>query len=401
MVDLNVMRGLVSPNSTKIVMIVVDGVGGAPMVDGGPTELEAAHTPNLDELAARSVCGLHDPIGAGITPGSGPSHLALFGYDPIRCQIGRGVLEAVGIEFPMSTKDVASRGNFCSVDVQGRVTDRRAGRIPTEVNERLCEILRTIELQGARALVETVKEHRFIFVLRGEGLSGDLTETDPQQLGVKPLPVEALTPKAERTAVLVNQFIEQARRVLVDQRPANMILLRGFSVLPDIPTMQELFGLKAASIAVYPMYRGVASLVGMEALSTGPSIAEEFDALEKHLADYDFFYLHVKGTDSAGEDGDFNRKVAIIEEVDEQIPRLMALDPNVVIVTGDHSSPAVLRSHSWHPVPVLIYSRYCRPDVVKAFSETGCTGGALGRFPAVNIMRIAMANALRLTKYGA
>jgi len=400
-VDLDIVRELVIPNTTKIVMIVMDGVGGAPVVEGGPTELEAAHTPNLDELAARSLCGLHDPIGMGITPGSGPSHLALFGYDPIRCEIGRGVLEAVGIGFPLTRRDVAARGNFCTVDEEGKVTDRRAGRIPTEVNEKLCALLRTIKLPNVQIFVDTVKEHRFILVLRGEGLSGDLTETDPQQLGVKPLPVEPLSPEAERTADLVNRFIEQAKKMLADQHPANMVLLRGFSTYPDIPTMQELFGLKAASIAVYPMYRGVASLVGMEALSTGPTVAEEFDALGKHFADYDFFYLHVKKTDSAGEDGDFDRKVSIIEEVDTQIPRLMALNPDVVIVTGDHSTPAVLRSHSWHPVPVLIYSRYCRPDAVKEFSEKACIGGALGRFPAMNIMRIALANALRLTKFGA
>jgi len=400
-VDLDIVRELVIPNTTKIVMIVMDGVGGAPVVEGGPTELEAAHTPNLDELASRSLCGLHDPIGMGITPGSGPSHLALFGYDPIRCDIGRGVLEAVGIGFPLTRRDVAARGNFCTVDEEGKVTDRRAGRIPTEVNEKLCALLRTIKLPNVQIFVDTVKEHRFILVLRGEGLSGDLTETDPQQLGVKPLPVEPLSPEAERTADLVNRFIEQAKKMLADQHPANMVLLRGFSTYPDIPTMQELFGLKAASIAVYPMYRGVASLVGMEALSTGPTVAEEFDALGKHFADYDFFYLHVKKTDSAGEDGDFDRKVSIIEEVDTQIPRLMALNPDVVIVTGDHSTPAVLRSHSWHPVPVLIYSRYCRPDAVKEFSEKACIGGALGRFPAMNIMRIALANALRLTKFGA
>ena len=401
MIELDVVRGLVIPNTTKIVMVVMDGLGGAPMDEGGGTELEVARTPNLDELAARSSCGLHDPIGTGITPGSGPSHLALFGYDPVRYQIGRGALEAVGIEFPLTRQDVASRGNFCSVDDQGRVTDRRAGRISSEENQRLCDLLRTIELPGVQVLVETVKEHRFILVLRGEGLSGNLTETDPQRLGAKPFSVEPLTPEADATADLVNRFIEKARGILVDQHPANMILLRGFSMHPDIPTMEELFGLRAAAIAVYPMYRGVASLVGMEALSSGPSIAEEFDTLGKHLHDYDFFYLHVKKTDSAGEDGDFDRKVAVIEEVDGQIPKLMDLNPDVVIVTGDHSTPAVLRSHSWHPVPVLIHSRFSRHDTAKVFSEAACAQGALGRFPAVNIMRIAMANALRLTKYGA
>ena len=401
MVDLDILRDLVIPNTTRIVMIVMDGLGGAPMVEGGPTELEAAHTPNLDALAARSSCGQHDPIGVGITPGSGPSHLALFGYDPIRYQIGRGVLEAVGIEFPLTRQDVASRGNFCSVDERGKVTDRRAGRISTEENRRLCELLRTIQVPGVQVLVETVKDHRFILVLRGEGLCGGVTETDPQQLGLEPFPAEALMPEAHRTAGFVNQFIERTRTVLANERPANMILLRGFSKYPEIPTLTDLYGLRCAAIAVYPMYRGVANLVGMAPLATGPSIADEFETLARHLDEYDFFYLHVKKTDSAGEDGDFDRKVAIIEEVDQQIPSLMDMGPDVVIVTGDHSSPAVLRSHSWHPVPLLISSRYARGSSAKVFSETACASGALGRLPAAAIMRIALANALRLTKFGA
>jgi len=399
--DFGLLKELKIGGTGKIVLVLLDGVGGLPMVKGGATELEAAHTPNLDALAAEGICGLHIPIAPGITPGSGPSHLAVFGYDPRKYGIGRGVLESVGIGFSLERQDVAARGNFCSLDDKGAITDRRAGRIPTELNRELCVLLRSIDLPGVELFVETVQEHRFVLVLRGQGLSGDLTETDPQRLGVAPLLVKALSPEAQRTADLVNQFIGQARTLLHDQHPANMMLLRGFSKWPDIPSMQEVFGLNPASIAVYPMYRGVARLVGMEALETGPSISDEFDALEKHFEEYDFFYLHVKKTDSAGEDGDFDRKVALIEETDTQIPRLMALEPDVVIVTGDHSTPALLAAHSWHPVPVLIRSLRSGVDGVTTYSERACASGALGRFPATDIMPIALANAMRLGKYGA
>jgi len=395
------MKTLKVSGEGRIVLLLLDGLGGLPREQGGQTELEAAHTPNLDALANEGVCGLHDPIAPGVTPGSGPSHLAVFGYDPLRYVIGRGVLESVGVDFPLGKEDVAARGNFCTLDEQGHITDRRAGRIATELNRDLCAMLRAIKLPGVEVFVETVKEHRFILVLRGKGLSGELSETDPQRLGVSPLPVEALAPEAKATAGLVNEFIQQAGAVLRDQHPANMMLLRGFAMWPEIPSMQEVFGLNPASIAVYPMYRGVARLVGMAPLETGPSISDEFDALVKHFKEHDFFYLHVKKTDSAGEDGDFDRKVALIEETDAQIPKLMALDPDVVIVTGDHSTPALLKAHSWHPVPVLIRSRHCGVDGAVRFSERACASGALGRFPAVDIMPMALANALRLGKYGA
>ena len=401
MENFELLKELKIAGGGKIVLVLLDGLGGLPMYKVGKTELEAAHTPNLDALAAEGICGLHIPIAPGITPGSGPSHLAVFGYDPQIYNIGRGVLESVGIDFPLERQDVAARGNFCSLDEQGLITDRRAGRIATELNRELCALLRSVDLPGVDLFVETVKEHRFILVLRGEGLSGHLTETDPQRLGVSPLPVGAMSPEAERTANLVNDFIEQARILLHDQHPANMMLLRGFSKWPDIPSMQEVFGLNPASIAVYPMYRGVARLVGMEPLETGPSISDEFDALEQHFEEYDFFYLHVKKTDSAGEDGDFDRKVALIEETDAQIPRLMALEPGVVIVTGDHSTPALLKAHSWHPVPVLIRSQRSGLDNVTLFSERACASGTLGRFQAIDIMPIALANAMRLGKYGA
>jgi 2,3-bisphosphoglycerate-independent phosphoglycerate mutase len=401
MADFELMQELQIANGSKIVMLVIDGLGGLSMKPGGPTELEAARTPNLDHLAAGSLCGLSVPIGPGITPGSGPAHLALFGYDSLKYEIGRGVLEALGIGFDLHDEDVAARGNFCTVDEKGLITDRRAGRIPTEKNVELVKLLRGIKLPGVQVFLETVREYRFVLVLRGQGLEGGLTETDPQQVGVPTLPVEALVPEAEWTAQLFNQWIAQAREILADQHPANMVTLRGLAKNPGLPSMGEVYGLRAAAIASYPMYRGVAKLVGMDVLATGETLEEEVENLQAHFADYDFFFVHVKKTDSAGEDGDFERKVAIIEHVDKLVPAILDLKPEVFIVTGDHSTPALLRSHSWHPVPTLLHSRYCRADQTDEFSERGCSRGALGRFPAVDLMPIAMANALRLTKYGA
>jgi len=401
MEDFELMRVLHIPGPGKILMLVMDGLGGLPMEPGGPTELEAAHTPNLDALARDSICGLSQPVGPGITPGSGPGHLALFGYDPLRYEIGRGVLEACGIGFPLQKEDLAARGNFCTVDEDGRIVDRRAGRIPSEKGAELVTMLRQITLPGVEVFVEPVKEYRFVLVIRGEELVADLTETDPQQLGVPPLPVEALSPQAEATAALVNEWIAQARKILADQHPANMVLLRGLSKEPGLPKMQEIYGLRPAAIATYPMYRGVAQLVGMDVLPTGETIEEELETLKAHWEEYDFFYFHVKKVDSAGEDGDFARKASIIEHVDEILPEILALKPAVVIVTGDHSTPALLKSHSWHPVPTLLWSPYCRADEVTQFGERACMRGGLGTFPATDLLPLAMANALRLNKYGA
>jgi 2,3-bisphosphoglycerate-independent phosphoglycerate mutase len=400
--DFKFLQNLIVPAQTKIAMIIMDGLGGLPLEPGGKTELESAHTPNLDALAAQSALGLTMPVGPGITPGSGPGHLGIFGYDPIQYEIGRGVLEALGVDFDLGPNDVAARGNFCSVDAAGLLTDRRAGRISTEVGKELAKLLRTIKIDGVEFFVEPVKEHRFAFVMRGPGLGDALTETDPQKTGVPALPVCALKPDSEKAARLVNQFLEEAHKLLADKHPANMILLRGFARYPTLPTYQELFGLRAAAIALNGMYRGVAKLVGMQVVKVdGITLADEFTALEKNWNDFDFFYLHVKKTDTAGEDGDFLRKVRVIEEVDALMPRLLALKPDVVIVSGDHSSPAVLKSHSWHPVPTLLYARYVRADGIAEFGERACARGSLGVLPAKDVMPIALANAQRITKFGA
>lgn len=400
--DLDFIKTLVKPAETKIVLLVIDGLGGLPRKSDNLTELEAANTPNLDSLAKKGICGLQQPVGPGITPGSGPGHLGIFGYDPVKYKVGRGVLAALGIGFDLQPGDVAARGNFCTIDENGNVLDRRARRIPTEKNKELCEILRDIKLPGVEVFVETVKEHRCLIVLRGENLSGDIIDTDPQEIGKKPLQPQALSSDGTHTAELVSQFLDQVNNVLADQHPANMILLRGFSKKPNWPSMQEAFGLKSAAIAGYPMYRGVSKLIGMDILETGSTIKDEFTTLENHWADYDFFYLHVKKTDSAGEDGDFDRKVSVIEETDREIPRLLNLNPDVIIVTGDHSTPSLMKAHSWHPVPVLIWSKLCRADKVDCFGERACITGGLGsRLPAIDLMPLALANAKRLEKFGA
>ena len=390
-------------NQSKIVLLIMDGIGGLPREEDGKTELEAAFTPHLDELAKDSICGLQTPVHSGITPGSGPGHLGVFGYNPLQYQVGRGVLAANGIGFDLKDGDVAARGNFCTINEKDEVMDRRAGRIPTEQNRTLCALLNEqVNIPGVEVFVETVKEHRFLVVFRGSNLSGCIKDTDPQEIGKKPFPAIVTDPDAEHTAHLVDQFIQQAHEILKDQHPANMVLLRGFSQKPCWPQMTECFGLKSAAIAVYPMYRGVAKLIGMEVLETGQSIADEFDTLEQHWEDYDFFYLHVKKTDSYGEDGDFDKKKAVIEEVDRLIPRLRSLHPDVIIVTGDHSTPSTLKMHSWHPVPVLLWSKDCRRDMVTQFGERSCITGGLGtHFPAEDLIPLALANAKRLEKFGA
>lgn len=396
------VKQLITPATTKIIMLIMDGLGGLPMEAGGRTELETAYTPNLDSLANQSVLGLSVPVGPGITVESGPGHIGIFGYDPLETRIGRGVLEAVGVGFDLTSDDVAVRGNYCTVDDQGVVTDRRAGRINNEISSELSHLL-TAQIEDVSFMVKTVREHRLAIVMRGKGLCADLTNSDPLKNGHKPLPIHALSPQAEKTANLVNRFVERSCHVIrtfTPQPTANMLLLRGFDSYPNIPAFPDLYGLRAAAIAAFPTYQGIAKLVGMQVLPIeGTSILDEFTALEKNWNSFDFFYLHIKETDLAGEDGDFDRKVRIIEEVDRCIPRLIALHPDVIVVSGDHSTPALLKGHSWHPVPTLIQGKYVRADNIPEFGESACARGSLGVIPAKHIMPIVLANALRIMKW--
>ena len=394
-------RDLHRANGSKIVLLVADGLGGLPRQPGGMTELETARTPHLDALAGRGTLGLSIPVLPGITPGSGPGHLGLFGYDPIKYQIGRGVLEALGIDFDLGPNDVAVRGNFCTIDAGGSITDRRAGRIGSDIGARLCEKLDKIAIPGVEVFVRPVKEYRLVLVVRGEGLGGNVDDTDPQATGVLPLDPVAKDAGSNRTVEVLKQFLAQARDVLKGDAPANFLTLRGIAKRPRIPTYSEVYGLRAVAIAVYPMYRGLARLVGMDVLDAGQTLDDQMNRLEKVWPDYDFFFVHYKYTDSSGEDGDFNKKVARTEEVDGAIPRITALKPDVVIVTGDHSTPSKLQSHSWHPVPVLLAADSCRFDGSQSFGESACLRGGLGQLEAKYLMPLALAHAGRLEKFGA
>ncbi len=397
------ISSLRTTSASKMVLLVLDGLGGLPHPETGLTELETARTPHLDALARDSACGMIHAVGPGITPGSGPAHMALFGYDPLRYEVGRGVLSALGVGMDLGPHDLAARVNFCTVE-DGVITDRRAGRISTEENARLCEKLAAIELEGAEAIIRPEKEHRAALVLRGEGLSESVSDTDPQKTGVPPLPCRPLAEEdeaARRTAALVNEYLEKAARLLANEHPANMLLTRGFARKPDIPPMTELYGIRAAAVATYPMYRAVARLVGMELVDTGPSFAEQVEALAGAWGHYDYFFVHYKYTDSRGEDGDFEAKVACIEEVDTSIPRILELDPDVLVVTGDHSTPSLLKAHSWHPSPLLFHSRWERRDDVDSFGERACAHGILGVFAAVDLLPMMLACAQRLSKFGA
>jgi len=386
---------------SKIVLLIIDGLGGLPHPETGKTELESARKPNLNRIATDSICGLIDPVGPGITPGSAPGHLAIFGYDPVQYHIGRGVMEALGIDVELKPDDIAARGNFCTVDDKGIITHRRAGRISTDKNTVLCRLLSHITVEGVEMSVLPVKEHRFVLILRGEALSPELGDSDPQQLGQAPKKIEALSPQARKTAEIANEFVSQAAGLLQGKSPANMVLLRGFSRRPHVPSISEIYKLKPAAIAAYPMYRGLARLVGMKVLPGDESITEQLNSLHRHYAKHDFFFIHFKSTDARGEDGDFEAKVQAIEELDKALPTLLSLDPDVLVVTGDHSTPATLAMHSWHPVPFMLKSKWCRPDNVAEFSEQACLAGGMGRFPATEIMPLSMANALKFDKFGA
>ncbi len=396
------IESLATENNSKIVFFIMDGLGGLQIDESGLTELQTARTPNLDGLAAKSSCGLILPITYGVTTGSGPGHFALFGYDPVENNVGRGVLEAAGIGFDLTDRDVAVRGNFATVDGDGNITDRRAGRLPTEENRRICQRMQDgIKIPGVELFVQTVKEHRLLVVFRGNGLNGDIADTDPQTTGVPPLAPQATSPDADKTVEIVKEFVNQAARLLSDEKQANMVTLRGFAKHKPYASLEERFKLRSLCLANYPMYRGVSLLIGMDIHPVLPDFPSQIDDMKRAWNDYDFFFIHAKTTDKTGEDGDFKAKVAAIEELDKYVPRVLELNPDVLVITGDHSTPAALRSHSWHPVPVLLHSRYARRGLAEQFNEVACLSGALGQLPAKELMPLALAHAERLKKFGA
>ncbi len=408
----SVVTAMARPGGRKAMLLVMDGLGGYRTTQRG-SELTEARTPNLDRLAREGSLGLHDPVTRGITPGSGAGHLGLFGYDPLAYEIGRGALSAAGIGFDLEPGDVAARVNFCNLDEGGIITDRRAGRLPTEAAQDICDLLTervrlggiTSGRAGEHFFMRPEREHRGLLVLRGEGLSPEVTDTDPQREGVPPLDCEprspSAAPEAKRTAELVRSFLEQARVLLADRQRGNFLLLRGFDTQKDLPSFPERYKLRALAIAAYPMYVGISRLLGFETHQVEGAAPEEVDALARLLPEHDFVFMHIKKTDSAGEDGDFERKVAAIEEVDALIPRILDSGVEVLAVSGDHSTPAQMAAHSWHPVPVLLWGGSAAADGLPKFDEVTCRQGSLGRFEAKHLMPQLLAAAGRLAKYGA
>jgi 2,3-bisphosphoglycerate-independent phosphoglycerate mutase len=389
-------------NQNKLIIIVLDGLGGLPI--NGKTELESAKKPNLNHLATESELGLSHPVSLGITPGSGPAHLALFGYDPLKYLIGRGILEALGIGVNVKENDIAVRGNYATQN-NGIITDRRAGRITTEKNQEITTFLdkRINWIEDVQISIFPGAEHRFVLLLTGSGLDDEVTDADPEETGKPILYSQAKTPQAERTAKTLNKFIIRVTEELKNQTPVNTCLLRGAAKYPNIPSMQDLFKLKAAAIATYPMYKGLAQLVGMDILETGKTLKDEIKTLKAHYESYDFFFFHIKKTDSYGEDGDFKNKVKMIEEFDESLPEILSLNPHTLVITGDHSTPSLMKSHSWHPNPILLRSPFRRAgrNKILSFSEKECSSGVLGQFYSLDILPLMMAHSLRFKKYGA
>ena len=400
MIDLEQIHDSIASTPSKIVLLVADGLGGLPHPDTRKSELETAHTPNLDALAQRSACGLTTPVEVGVAPGSGPGHLALFGYNPLKYMIGRGALEALGSGVELLPGDVAARGNFCTVDDEGLLTDRRAGRIRTELSAPLCQRLDEIEIPGVQVDVLPVQDYRFVLRLRGEGLSEAVEETDPQREGLPPRMARALDPQGQRTADVVQEFVSQAGRVLSEEEPANMVLLRGWAQLPNLPDFGQVYHLNPAAIAAYPMYRGLASVANMRIIPTGMTFGDEVETLHANWNDHDFFFIHYKPADAAGEDGDFDGKVKCLEELDKHIPSILDLEPDVLMVAGDHATPAIMASHSWHPVPFMLHSRLTLGEGVEGFNERTCAHGSIGRIPAETIMLLALSHSGKLGKYG-
>lgn len=400
MIDSEVLRDCYIPSPSRIVLLVVDGLGGLPHPDTGRSELETAHLPNLDAMARESACGLTTPVLPGVAPGSGPGHLSLFGYDPLKHMIGRGALEALGIDVELRPGDVAARGNFCTADAGRLLLDRRAGRIPSAESAPLCRRLDQIELDGVQVDVFPVQDYRFVLRLRGEGLSDRVSETDPQQTGVPALPVRPLAPEAQPTADLLNGFIAQAEQLLAEEEQANGLLLRGFAQLPSLPPMGEVYRLNPGAIAAYPMYRGLATVAGMQVIPTGKDFAAEVETLREHFQSHDFFFIHYKPADAAGEDGDFDAKVRCLEELDPLIPAIRELAPEVFVVAGDHATPAVTAGHSWHPVPMMLHSRLTGGEGVPSFDERACRQGSIGSIPATNLMLLALSHAGKMAKFG-
>jgi 2,3-bisphosphoglycerate-independent phosphoglycerate mutase len=391
----------------KLVLVVLDGLGDiATKAQNYLTPLEAARTPNLDKIAKNSAQGRIIPVAPGITPGSGPGHLGLFGYDPLEFQVGRGVIEALGLGVELKPGDVCARANFATLDEKGIVTDRRAGRIATEVCEKLCALLsaKVKKIGDTEVIIKAGKEHRFVVIFRGKGLEGPLTDADPNREGFK---IPEVKPRDEnnagqkKMAALIADFYKAALPIIAREKPANGFLMRGIAHQPHIPLFKDRYLLRPAALAVYPMYKGLSQLVGMEKIEGPQTIAEQFERYLKEYDNYDFFFIHYKYTDKYGEDGNFLAKMKAIEDFDAALPILLQKKPDVLAITGDHSTPCALNGHSWHPQPVLLHSECSGSDKLERFTETGANLGSLGVMEAKFLMRLMQANARAFDKFGA
>ena len=399
MIDLPYLNTITRNTDSKIIFLVIDGLGGYPDKTG-KSELEKAEIPNLDNLVKKSDCGLTIPVSHGITPGSGPGHLSLFGYDPVKYLLGRGVLETLGIDIDLKPNEIAARGNFCTVDNNGYITDRRANRIPTNISSNIVKELQNIKIPGIEFKIYSVKDHRFVLIMNGDKLSPEISETDPQMLGLKPLEVRPLSNDSNDTASVINKFLNEAKTIMSPRKTSNMILLRGFSKLPNLPNFNLNYKLNACAIAAYPMYKGLSKLLGMDVLNTGETFDKEIETLKENFNKYNFFFLHYKPADAAGEDGDFDKKVKTLEDLDKVIPIIKNIGADVLVIAGDHSTPAILGSHSWHPVPLMIHTNNSTNNNVKQFTEKDLIHGNLGTFHATKLMMLSLANAGKLNKYG-
>jgi 2,3-bisphosphoglycerate-independent phosphoglycerate mutase len=397
------MDELLLSNDNKVIFLILDGLGDIPNPAFGlKTPLETAKKPNMDNLAlTRGVLGRIIPVDIGITPGSGPGHLSLFGYDPLVHEIGRGVLEVLGLNMDLKDGDLAARANFCTIK-SGLVTDRRAGRIPTSETERFCKIINSQveKVEGCDVIIKPGKSHRFAVIFRGKNLTDRLTDADPHKDNKPFVYTSARSPEAEFSARVVNSFIERVMDILKVEPVANGALLRGFSLKPDITPFTAKYAMKALAIATYPMYRGIAKVLGMDVRDEPANYDEAIAILKKNYNDYQFFFFHVKETDLAGEDGNFEEKVQAIENVDRFLPEIAGLDPNTLIITGDHSTPCPMKGHSWHPVPALIVTKTGETDG-QVFHEKNCRAGSIGTIYSKDLMSLALAHGGRLDKYGA
>ncbi len=398
----------------KIVFIVFDGLADRPIKElGNKTPLEVANKPNLDELAKRGVNGLLDIISPGKRIGSDVAHLSILGYDPYKYYTGRGPLEASGIGLELDSNDVAFRANFATVSEDFTVIDRRAGRIKEGTKE-LEKAINEIDI-GVDFIFKASVAHRGALVLKGKGLSDKVSDTDPHEVGVKVMEAKPLenTKEAKRTAEIINEFTKKVHEVLNNHRvnverakrglpKANIVLLRGAGRTPKLEPFEKRYGIKGACIAKTAIIKGIARLLGMEVIDSKEDFLERGKQIFEALNRNDFVLLNIKEPDEAGHDGNYEKKIKIIEEADKMIGMFLDyVEENYLVVLSDHTTPVSFRDHTGDEVPVLIAGPEVRSDDVTTFSERSVYKGYLNRIRALDLMTYMLNLTNRLEKYGA